>query len=143
MASKKAMVIRLVPPAGSDGFWPRENYFAGDASNGYALRLRPRTAAHLQPGTEIRLEVANHLPHLPYTYDGPKERVKGGQEVVLLFTCRGKARLIDGDEVEKYVQHSFDPGTVTETRDEQGRVVRQQGRKGEPMLYEGERLDTA
>jgi hypothetical protein len=141
MTLNKPIVVRLKPPAGSDGFWPRENYFAGNASNGYALRLRPGTALPLHPGAEMKLVVANHVPHLPYGYDGPQAELQPGKEAVLLFTCRGKVRLLDQEEVENYVQHGFDPNAVTETRDEQWHLLRQQGRKGDPILYEGELID--
>lgn len=143
MTQNETTVIRLVPPADADGFWPRENYFEGEAGNGYALRLRPARALRLEPGARIRLVIPNHVPHLPYSYEGPATTLAPGREADVLFTWGGKVRLLDRASIEKSVRHFFDPSPTTETRDDEGNVTVQQGARGAPLLYAGEIADPA
>jgi hypothetical protein len=129
------IVVRLDVPAGADGFWPRENYFAGGAANGYAVRVGAARPVTLERGRAVRLEVANHVPHLPYTYDGPPVTLGAAVPALLVFQWGGRVVPVDDREVETFVQHRFDPGGTTESVDAAGNPIVQRGRRGEPLLY--------
>lgn len=136
MAAQGPIVVRLEVPAGPDGFWPRENYFAGGAENGYAVALRAPSSVSLAPGSALRLEVANHVPHLPYTYAGPPRAIGPDGAALLVFQWGGRVVPIGDREVDAYVQHAFDPDGSTEAVDEEGSPLVQRGRRGAPRIYD-------
>lgn len=136
MATQGPIVVRLEVPAGSDGFWPRENYFAGGAANGYAAELRAARPVELERGRAIRLEVANHVPHLPYTWDGPAAIAGPEGPLRVVFQWGGRLVPIGEREVETFVQHRFDPEGTTEAVDAEGHPFVQRGRRGAPLLYD-------
>jgi len=138
MTEPAAITIRLVTEPGPIGFWPRENYFEGGADNGYALVVRPQRPLALSPGATLRLHVPTHVPHLPYRFDGAATTLEPGRDTVLLFPWGGRTRVLDDAQVERFVQHAFDPSGVSETTDPDGNPVRQQGRRAAPILYRGE-----
>lgn len=135
MAVQGPIAVRLDAPEGPEGFWPRENYFAGGAANGYAVRLRAAGIVRLERGRALRLEVANHVSHLPYTFDGPPVAVGPDAPALLVFQWGGLVVPIDESDVAAYVRHRFDPDGTTETVDSEGNPVVQRGRRGAPLLY--------
>lgn len=130
------ILVRLEAPEGPDGFWPRANYFAGGAANGYAVALRSSQPRTLGAGRVLRLEVANHVPHLPYTFAGPTVTVGPERPALLAFQWDGRIVPIGDREVAEFVQHGFDPGGTTESVDAAGHPVVQQGRRGAPVVYD-------
>jgi hypothetical protein len=115
MGADGPIVVRLEAPAGSDGFWPRENYFAGGAENGYAIAVRSAAPVTVTPGRTFQLEVANHLPHLPYRYEGAPTTLAPDAPSLLVFQWGGRVMPIGTREVDSVVQHRFDPDGTTET----------------------------
>lgn len=136
MGAQGPIVVRLEVPGGPDGFWPRENYFAGGAENGYAARVRAARPVPLEPGRAVRLEVANHVPHLPYTWDGPPAILGTDAPLLVVFQWGGRMVPIGEREVETFVQHRFDPEGTTEAVDAEGHPFTQRGRRGAPLLYD-------
>ena len=138
MGTDAEIVVRLEPEPGPDGFWPRENYFAGDGENGYAVVVRAPERLVLEPGRPVRLAISNHVPHLPYRYEGEAVTLAPDREVNLVFERRGCLTVLTEDRIASNVQHRFDPTGTIEGTDDAGRPVVQQGRRGSPIIYRGE-----
>lgn len=142
MTGEAPIVVRLETPPGPDGFWPRENYFAGGAENGYAVRLLAGRAMRLEPGRQLRLDVAQHVTPLPYTFAGPALTLDPAQPPVVVFQWGGRVVPIGARELDAYVQHAFDPTGTTETADAEGNPIVQRGRRGGPILYDARVVDS-
>lgn len=136
MTARDPIVVRLDVPEGPHGFWPRENYFAGGAENGYAVRLRAAAPVTLEPGCAMTLEVPNHVPHLPYTWAGGRRALERDPPALVVFQWGGRVAPIGERETEAYVRHAFDPEGTTEAVDPAGVPVVQRGRRGAPVLYD-------
>jgi hypothetical protein len=138
MAADAEVVVRLEPEPGPDGFWPRENYFAGDGENGYAVSVRAPAPCTIEPGHAVRLVVASHVPHLPYLYEGDPVTLASDCELNLVFERGGRVTVLTDERIATNVQHRFDPTGTVETTDAHGHPVVQRGQRGGPVIYRGE-----